>query len=109
MKYVKNLNDDKMKNYEKNIIKNGVKKEDENNCDSDIISNYIGHYGKWQFYWTFVLCLFQLPSTFQIFAFVFQVFKFIFFFAISSFNLFFPVFLQKNSFFPSGLLLSINL
>lgn len=66
-----------MKNYDKNITENaenGGKKE--NDCDSDILSNYIGHYGKWQFYWTFVLCLFQLPSTFQIFAFVFQVFIF---------------------------------
>lgn len=61
------------KNYDKNITENGDKKGKEDDCDSDIISNYIGHYGKWQFYWTFVLCLFQLPSTFQIFAFVFQV------------------------------------
>lgn len=41
--------------------------------DSDIISDYIGHYGWWQFFWTFLLALFQLPCTFQIFAFVFQV------------------------------------
>lgn len=41
--------------------------------DSDIISDYIGHYGWWQFFWTFLLALFQVPSTFQIFAFVFQV------------------------------------
>lgn len=69
-----------MKNYDKNITENGDKKGKEDDCDSDIISNYIGHYGKWQFYWTFVLCLFQLPSTFQIFAFVFQVFRLFFFF-----------------------------
>lgn len=46
---------------------------DEEDCDSDIISNYIGHYGRWQFIWTFLLCLFQLPTTFHIFSFVFQV------------------------------------
>lgn len=46
---------------------------DEEDCDSDIISNYIGHYGRWQFFWTFLLCLFQLPTTFHIFSFVFQV------------------------------------
>lgn len=41
--------------------------------DSDVISGYIGHYGKWQFFWTFLICLFQLPCTFEIFIFVFQV------------------------------------
>lgn len=41
--------------------------------DSDIISNFIGHYGKWNFIWTFVLSLFQITPTFQMFAFVFQV------------------------------------
>lgn len=41
--------------------------------DSDIISNYIGHYGKWNFIWTFILSLFQIIPTFQMFAFVFQV------------------------------------
>uniref|UniRef100_A0AAG5CT33 Major facilitator superfamily (MFS) profile domain-containing protein n=1 Tax=Anopheles atroparvus TaxID=41427 RepID=A0AAG5CT33_ANOAO len=40
--------------------------------DSDIISEYIGHYGWWQFGWTFVLCLFQIPTTFHIFCLVFQ-------------------------------------
>lgn len=41
--------------------------------DSDIISNYIGHYGKWNFIWTLILSLFQITPTFQMFAFVFQV------------------------------------
>lgn len=45
----------------------------EEDCDSDVISAYIGHYGWWQFYWTFLLGLFQCPSTFHIFVFVFQV------------------------------------
>ncbi|KAL9697717.1 hypothetical protein quinque_001158 [Culex quinquefasciatus] len=40
--------------------------------DSDIISEYIGHYGLWQFCWTFLLCLFQIPTTFHIFCLVFQ-------------------------------------
>ncbi|XP_058448439.1 organic cation transporter protein [Malaya genurostris] len=40
--------------------------------DSDIISEYIGHYGWWQFCWTFLLCLFQIPTTFHIFCLVFQ-------------------------------------
>ncbi|XP_055547162.1 organic cation transporter protein-like [Wyeomyia smithii] len=40
--------------------------------DSDIISEYIGHYGRWQFGWTFLLCLFQIPVTFHIFCLVFQ-------------------------------------
>lgn len=44
-------------------------------ADSDIISNYIGHYGKWNFIWTFILSLFQITPTFQMFAFVFQVSK----------------------------------
>lgn len=41
--------------------------------DSDEISEYIGHYGRWQFFWTFLLALFQIPCTWQIFAYVFQV------------------------------------
>ncbi|XP_058058793.1 organic cation transporter protein isoform X2 [Anopheles bellator] len=40
--------------------------------NTDIISDYIGHYGRWQFGWTFVLCLFQIPTTFHIFCLVFQ-------------------------------------
>uniref|UniRef100_A0A182PAB4 Uncharacterized protein n=1 Tax=Anopheles epiroticus TaxID=199890 RepID=A0A182PAB4_9DIPT len=44
-----------------------------NDEDSDIISEYIGHYGRWQFGWTFLLCLFQIPTTFHIFCLVFQV------------------------------------
>ena len=41
--------------------------------DTDIISDYIGHYGWWQFFWTNLLGLFQCASTFQIFIYVFQV------------------------------------
>ena len=42
----------------------------------DVISNFIGHYGWWQFTWTFLLSLFQMTVTFHIFAFVFQVSEF---------------------------------
>lgn len=41
--------------------------------DSDVISDLIGHIGKWQLFWAFILCLFQFPSTFHIFSLVFQV------------------------------------
>lgn len=41
--------------------------------DSDVISNFLGHYTRWSFLWTLLLCLFQLPTTFHLFMFVFQV------------------------------------
>lgn len=41
--------------------------------DSDVLSNFLGHYSTWSFLWTFLLCLFQLPTTFHIFIFTFQV------------------------------------
>lgn len=41
--------------------------------DSDIISEHIGHIGPWQLCWAFSLCLFQFPTTFHIFCLVFQV------------------------------------
>lgn len=41
--------------------------------DGDCISDLIGHTGVWQFTWSFVLILFQVPSAFHIFSFVFQV------------------------------------
>lgn len=41
--------------------------------DSDVLSNYLGHYRKWSFLWTFLLCLLQIPTTFHIFIFTFQV------------------------------------
>lgn len=50
-----------------------AKKSVHDGYDSDVISEYIGHYGVWQFVWTFLLCLFQIPCTFEIFVFVFQV------------------------------------
>ncbi|KAH8243831.1 hypothetical protein KR032_010447 [Drosophila birchii] len=42
-------------------------------ADSDVISNFLGHYTRWSFLWTLLLCLFQLPTTFHLFMFVFQV------------------------------------
>ncbi|XP_034486301.1 organic cation transporter protein isoform X2 [Drosophila innubila] len=41
--------------------------------NSDVLSNFLGHYRKWSFLWTFLLCLFQIPTTFHLFMFVFQV------------------------------------
>ncbi|XP_017083944.2 LOW QUALITY PROTEIN: organic cation transporter protein [Drosophila eugracilis] len=41
-------------------------------ADSDVISNFLGHYTRWSFMWTLLLCLFQLPTTFHLFMFVFQ-------------------------------------
>lgn len=55
----------------KSVENENVNKNDDN--DSDVISKLIGHYGVWQFFWTFLLCLFQFPCTFHIFALVFQV------------------------------------
>lgn len=46
---------------------------DEDNGDSDIISEYIGHIGPWQLFWAVMMCLFQFPTTFHIFCLVFQV------------------------------------
>lgn len=43
--------------------------------DSDIISEHIGHIGKWQLFWAIILCLYQFPTTFHIFCLVFQVSK----------------------------------
>lgn len=44
--------------------------QDEN---SDVISNFLGHYTRWSFLWTLLLCLLQLPNTFHLYMFVFQV------------------------------------
>ncbi|XP_050071891.1 organic cation transporter protein [Anopheles maculipalpis] len=59
--------DDKSDNISSNLSATTANDE-----DSDIISEYIGHYGRWQFGWTFLLCLFQIPTTFHIFCLVFQ-------------------------------------
>lgn len=61
-----------------NVVQQQYNHETDTTCrskdiDSDIISNYIGHYGKWNFIWTFILSLFQITPTFQMFSFVFQV------------------------------------
>lgn len=46
---------------------------EEDDGDSDIISEHIGHIGPWQLFWAIMLCLFQFPTTFHIFCLVFQV------------------------------------
>ncbi|XP_037039783.1 organic cation transporter protein-like [Bradysia coprophila] len=70
--------DSKVNDGDVPVIKFGANKLDENSnvdSDTDVISNYIGHYGWWQFFWTVLLGLCQCPSTFQIYAFVFQGYK----------------------------------
>jgi hypothetical protein len=52
-----------------------TEEEDEHEGDSDIVSDLIGHIGKWQLVWAFVMCLYQFPTTFHIFCLVFQVSK----------------------------------
>jgi hypothetical protein len=46
---------------------------DDEDGESDAISELIGHRGGWQLFWAFLLCLFQFPTTFHIFCLVFQV------------------------------------
>lgn len=46
---------------------------DDDDDNSDIISDHIGHIGKWQLFWAIIMCLFQFPTTFHIFCLVFQV------------------------------------
>ncbi|XP_055695061.1 organic cation transporter protein [Lutzomyia longipalpis] len=57
------------KNHKIQICDEPTKEEDSN---SDVISDLTGHFGKWQLMWTFLLSLFQLPSTFHLFSFVFE-------------------------------------
>lgn len=49
--------------------------EEEEDGDSDVISELIGHIGPWQLFWAFIMCLYQFPTTFHIFCLVFQVSK----------------------------------
>lgn len=41
--------------------------------NTDVISDILGHFGWWQFIWALTLSLFQFPSTFHLFSFVFEV------------------------------------
>ncbi|CRK97339.1 CLUMA_CG010731, isoform A [Clunio marinus] len=55
------------------LVANSESGDSEDNEDeSDIISEYIGHIGPWQLLWAIIMCLFQFPTTFHIFALVFQ-------------------------------------
>ncbi|KAJ6636443.1 Organic cation transporter protein [Pseudolycoriella hygida] len=71
------MNGDKVPGGDVPVIKFSGDRDEklDENCDSDVISKYIGHYGWWQFFWTFLLVLCQCPSTFQIYAFVFQGYR----------------------------------
>ncbi|KAH8384100.1 hypothetical protein KR009_012128 [Drosophila setifemur] len=53
--------------------KNDTVRDLSQDADSDVISNFLGHYTRWSFLWTLLLCLFQLPTTFHLFMFVFQL------------------------------------
>lgn len=44
--------------------------------EGDAISKFIGHYGLYQLFWTVCIILFQVPSSFHIFSFMFQVSEF---------------------------------
>lgn len=41
--------------------------------ECDIIGELMGHYGKYQFFMTFLLSLFQVPNTFHISSPIYQV------------------------------------
>lgn len=56
-------------------FKDECEEEDENDGDSDVVSELIGHIGPWQLFWAFIMCLYQFPTTFHIFCLVFQVSK----------------------------------
>ncbi|XP_011204546.2 solute carrier family 22 member 15 isoform X1 [Bactrocera dorsalis] len=40
--------------------------------DADVISNFIGHRGRWQYIWTILLTFFQIPPTLHLFVYTFQ-------------------------------------
>lgn len=71
-RYSEDLKKDTLKTLETNCLPSteGDLSQDE---DSDVISNFIGHHGKWQLIWTFLLTLFQIPPTFHLFVYTFQV------------------------------------
>lgn len=83
---VKSKSSENLKNLGKNCILENVKKqkhqiEDKpsqapHNLDDagDCISELIGHIGLWQVVWVVFLIMFQVPSAFHIFSFMFQVF-----------------------------------
>lgn len=55
--------------------KSQTKHNDSHNLDDtgDCISELIGHIGLWQVIWVVFLIMFQIPSAFHIFSFMFQV------------------------------------
>ncbi|XP_037951380.1 organic cation transporter protein [Teleopsis dalmanni] len=72
-RYSEDLKKDVLKLPEtsQNFIGNNKEKNNEDE-ESDVISDLIGHIGKWQLIWTITLCLFQIPPTLHMFTFVFQ-------------------------------------
>ncbi|XP_011189596.2 organic cation transporter protein isoform X1 [Zeugodacus cucurbitae] len=70
-----------LRRYSEDLKKEPVSNEDlppaavgdlSQDADADVISNFIGHHGRWQLIWTFLLTLFQIPPTFHLFVYTFQ-------------------------------------
>lgn len=55
------------------LVSDDPEEDEEDDGDSDVISELIGHIGPWQLFWAFIMCLYQFPTTFHIFCLVFQV------------------------------------
>uniref|UniRef100_A0A1B0CZU8 Major facilitator superfamily (MFS) profile domain-containing protein n=1 Tax=Phlebotomus papatasi TaxID=29031 RepID=A0A1B0CZU8_PHLPP len=68
------LDGSKCDNNDKNTQNCAIALDDaeEEDNNSDVISDLTGHIGKWQLIWAIVLSLFQFPSTFHLFSFVFE-------------------------------------
>lgn len=75
------LHDDTQKQYSHQTTNDATKSKksnddsapshDDDECDT--IGELIGKYGKYQFYMTFLLSLFQIPNTFHISSPIYQV------------------------------------
>lgn len=55
------------------LVSDNKDDDEEEDGDSDVISELIGHIGPWQLFWAVMMCLYQFPTTFHIFCLVFQV------------------------------------
>lgn len=62
---------DATKSKESNQQHHDIAQHDDEECDT--IGQLIGKYGKYQFYMTFLLSLFQIPNTFHISSPIYQV------------------------------------
>lgn len=69
--YQTNKKSTKSKKSKKNHTSSSSSSTSHEECD--IIGEIIGKYGKYQFYMTFLLSLFQIPNTFHISSPIYQV------------------------------------